>query len=167
MADIADAPASAATPSVRPTKPDEALYQENLAKAEKEHAQVLALFVRHLSIPSIPSPTLPRPEHVPSLEPTLHIRSGMRDLGPGDPELVMQLTSRRKPSSRRSTLLRPTRTRTTPPSSARTSFWTRRRQSLRNRATARTPVVPSWTKSSVLMSRSSPGRKSSQKSRSR
>lgn len=41
MADVADAPAPVAT---RPTKPDEALYQENLAKAEKEHAHVLSLF---------------------------------------------------------------------------------------------------------------------------
>ncbi|POS75452.1 nuclear segregation protein [Diaporthe helianthi] len=41
MADVADAPAPAAT---RPTKPDEALYRENLAKAEKDHAQVLSLF---------------------------------------------------------------------------------------------------------------------------
>lgn len=39
MADVADAPAA-----TRPTRPDEALYQENLAKAEKEHAAVLAQF---------------------------------------------------------------------------------------------------------------------------
>lgn len=49
MADTAAAPAPAPT---RPTKPDEALFKENLAKAEKEHEQVMTQLVCHASIPS-------------------------------------------------------------------------------------------------------------------
>lgn len=41
MADTAAAPAPA---PARPTKPDEALFNENLAKADKEHSQVMAQF---------------------------------------------------------------------------------------------------------------------------
>lgn len=83
MADVAAAPVlSPTTPvtAVRPTKPDEALFRETLAKAEKEHADAMSQFVRHLSIPSIPMPALPLREDAPQLEPTPDESPGVRDL---------------------------------------------------------------------------------------
>ncbi|KAI3398802.1 hypothetical protein diail_8493 [Diaporthe ilicicola] len=41
---MADTAAAAAPAPTRPTKPDEALYKENLAKAEKEHTQVMTQY---------------------------------------------------------------------------------------------------------------------------
>lgn len=45
----AAAPAAAA--STKPTKPDEALFNEKVAKAEKEHADAMARYVRLIQTP--------------------------------------------------------------------------------------------------------------------
>ena len=45
MAD-STATAAAAAPAAKPQKPDEALYKEQLAKAEKEHSEVMTKYVR-------------------------------------------------------------------------------------------------------------------------